>query len=253
MFQHQPNRQHFIFHLIIVFALVTGACQLFSGTPTAVTPTQEIISRATPVPATAVVEPGDTPQPTQPVTLGKAGPPLRFANFNEPPVRTEGRLPAYTVEPGLKNVYQPFLLSPQQLAQLEQSGFVVSPGQEKEFFTVYEKARYANVPIFITSDSLLHTYHLMFDKVLRTAETTYFIPMLRDLNAVLLATTDQQYQALQSTDWADAALRSVAYLGVASRLLNGTVQLPAYASDLADQELALIEAAGGMQSSPIFP
>ncbi len=34
---------------------------------------------------------------------------------------------------------------------------------------LYEEARYRNVPIFVTSDSLLHTYHLLFDKVLRLA------------------------------------------------------------------------------------
>lgn len=51
-----------------------------------------------------------------------------------------------------------------------------APGVEKEFFTVYEQARYANVPIFVSSDSLLHSYHLIFDKVLRTSERQYFIP-----------------------------------------------------------------------------
>jgi hypothetical protein len=91
----------------------------------------------------------------------------------------------------------PFVLSEAQRARLAQEGFVVSPGAEREFFTVYELARYANVPVFVTSDSLLHTYHLLFDKVLRTAEVRYFIPLLRDLNAALLLRTEDEYEVLQ--------------------------------------------------------
>jgi len=95
------------------------------------------------------------------------------------------------IAPDLSNVRVPFVLSQSQLERLAQDGFVVSPGTEKEFFTLYEKARYANVPIFVSSDSLLHIYHLLFDKTLRTAETQHFIPLLRDLNQALLARTDE--------------------------------------------------------------
>jgi hypothetical protein len=89
------------------------------------------------------------------------------------------RCPAIVHDPvaaDLSNVVVPFVLSEAQRARLAQDGLVVSPGMEKEFFTVYEKARYANLPIFVTSDSLLHVYHLLFDKVLRTAEREAFIP-----------------------------------------------------------------------------
>ena len=101
------------------------------------------------------------------------------------------------IAPDLGNVIVPFVLSPEQVARLAQDGFVVSPGVEKEFFTVYEQARYANVPTFITSDSLLYVYHLLFDKVLRTAERQAFIPALQQLNEAMLAQTDLQYQALR--------------------------------------------------------
>jgi hypothetical protein len=66
----------------------------------------------------------------------------------------------------------------------------------------------------------LHVYHLLFDKVLRTAEVEHFIPLLRDLNASVLAQTDAQYQALKGGPWEEAALRTVAFVGVASRLLD---------------------------------
>ncbi|RPJ38241.1 MAG: DUF3160 domain-containing protein, partial [Chloroflexi bacterium] len=110
-----------------------------------------------------------------------------------------------------------------------------------------------NVPIFVSSDSLLHSYHLLFDKVLRTAETEHFIPLLAEMNKALLAQADAQYQQLIGTAWEDAALRSVAFLAVGSKLLDPAAQVPAYAADLANQELALINAAEGIQPSPLFP
>jgi hypothetical protein len=253
MFPATTPKNRTAFHLLLVAVIFTCSCRLFIPQQRLTPDVQEIV--LTPTPA-APEDTGKTEleaTPTQKTTGFKAGAPLRFASYSEPAAQTGGTLPTYRVESGLSNVHTPFLLSEAQVARLERDGFVVTPGDVKEFFTIYEQARYANVPIFVTSDSLLHTYHLMFDKVLRTAEREYFIPLLRDLNAVMLATTDAQYQALQNSDWAEAALRSVAYFAVASKLLDASVQAPPYAADLVAQELALIEATSGITSSPIFP
>ncbi len=178
---------------------------------------------------------------------------LVFAPFEEPAVEVEPAVHHEPIAPDLSNMRVSFALSEAQRKRLAQDGFVVSPGVEKEFFTVYEKARYANVPIFVTSDSLLHIYHLLFDKVLRTAEVQYFIPLLRDLNQALLAQTDSQYRVLQGTGWEDAARRTVAFVGVASKLLDPNVQVPDYAAELVEAELALVEDATGILPSPLFP
>ena len=253
MYPGSAHKTRFAIHLLLVAVFLTGACRLFIPEQTESPSTPGAQTPATILPTPGSEEPTAVPESTDRPVTQKPGPPLRFAGYNEPQVQASPSLPSYTVEPGLSNVYVPFLLSDEQVRQLEQAGFVVSPGQEKEFFTVYEKARYANVPIFITSDSLLHTYHLMFDKVLRTAEREYFIPLLRAMNSALLVTADQQYQSLQDSPWAEAALRSVAYLGVASKLMDTNVQVPDYAAELVNQEVALIEAAAGIQPSPIFP
>ncbi len=190
------------------------------------------------------------PEPTNEFVV-EAMPP--FARFKPATVDASPAMFHEPIAANLDNVLVPFVLSSDQLARLAESGVVVSPGQEKEFFTVYEKARYDNVPIFVTSDSLLHSYHLIFDKVLRTAERQYFIPLLRQLNQAVLTEADAQYQALRGTSWEDAALRTVAFVGVGARLLDPEVDVPAYALDLAEAELALVEAAEGIQPSPLFP
>jgi hypothetical protein len=210
---------------------------------TIIIPTAPAEATVAPVPeatatTTAVAAPADKP---------------RFALFEEPAITVRPAIFHDPIAPDLSNVVVPFVLSEAQRAQLAEAGVVVSPGMEKEFFTVYEKARYANLPVFVTSDSLLHVYHLLFDKVLRTAERTAFIPLLRELNAAMLAATDAQYQQLVGTPWEDAARRTVAFTGVGSRLLDPALAIPPYARDLVDAELALVESASGIMPSPLFP
>ena len=176
-----------------------------------------------------------------------------FAVFDEPKVELALAPPSEAAASDLSNVQIDFVLSQEQLDYLSSNGFVVSPGGDKEFFTTYERARYDNQPIFITSDSLLHIYHLLFDKVLRTAEVKQFIPLLSGLNQALLAQTDAQYQELKGGPWEDAALRTVAFIGVGSKLLDPSIEIPAYAEALVQAELAQIESAGGTLPSPIFP
>ncbi|MBK8986859.1 MAG: DUF3160 domain-containing protein [Chloroflexi bacterium] len=251
---------------LLVLLLVLVACGGKEAAPTAVPESPTAVSEIAPTPppvtptivipaaTDTAVPPTDEPPPTAvPVPEVAASDMPRFAQFKETAVTAAPAIFHDLIAPDLSNVLVPFALSPDQLARLAQSGVVVSPGVEKEFFSVYEQARYANVPIFVTSDSLLHSYHLIFDKVLRTAEREFFAPLLRDLNAAILAETDAQYQELKGSEWEDAALRSVAFVGAASKLLEPTVQIPVYAQELAEAEIALIEDAGGILPSPLFP
>jgi hypothetical protein len=218
------------------------------SSPTIVIPTRQ----PTAVPPTAAATEAARAEPETVVEV-QIDPMPRFAAYSPMPVEVAPAMYHEAIAPDLSNVLVSFVLSPDQLRRLGESGVVVSPGEEKEFFTVYEKARYDNVPMFVTSDSLLHSYYLIFDKVLRTAERQAFIPLLQELNAAMLAQTDAQYQALQGTAWEEAARRAVAFIGVGSKLLDPQVQVPAYAGDLVQAELENIEAASGINLSPIFP
>ena len=269
--------------LVALMLLVTsGACRVGTPTPggsqplaspvTSEAPTTEVGVTSAPVaaasPATGgeptrtptAVPPTITPLPVVPtpslllqIDLGQITYQPKFALFKEPTVKIQRAVFQDRPAPDLADVIVPFVLTPSQRDRLVKDGIFVSPGVEKEFFTVYEQTRYANTPIFVTSDSLLHVYHLLFDKVLRTAERQYFSPLLRSLNKALLVEADKEYKALRNTAWEYAALRTVAYLGVASRLLDGKATVPPYAQDLVEAELALIGAAEGIQPSPIFP
>ncbi len=241
------------FALLALVLLLTIGCQLFSPTAKP-TPTTETPPTAAVEPSTAELTPETpaTPPPDIPAVQPRAK--SVFAPYQPQPVNVTPALDQPAIAPDLSNVYIAMPLSADQLARLARDGVVASPGlQEKEFFTVYEKARYANVPIFITSDSLLHVYHLMFDKTLRTAEVEYFYPLLQSLNRALIVTADAQYQQVRGTPWEDAALRTVAFIAVSGKLADAGFPIPAYAADLAEAEIANIEAASGIEFSPLFP
>lgn len=243
-----------ILQFLLVLVLFSYACNLVDhlpnvapqegGTPEATAKSGE---SKTPT-AEETASPSTTPSSIVPLSAGP-----RFAAFEESPGEVSAFVQQEKIAADISNVRNPFLLSKAQIERLGKDGFVVTPGTEKEFFSLYEKARYDNVPIFVTSDSLLHSYHLLFDKVLRAAEAEHFIPILKGLNQAMLAKTDEVYQQLQGSPWQEAAKRLVAYFGVGSLLLDRTIQVPAYANDLVQAELGLIDQAGGVYPSPIFP
>ena len=146
-------------------------------------------------------------------------------------------------------------LSDAQLDLLSQNGFAVaSPvtGMWQEFYQVYESGRYYHMPNFITTDSIYHVYHLLFDKMLRDLETSYFISDLRSLTTAMLAATISQWETLQGTSLEESALRNVAYFGVADRLLELTDSIPPEAQSYVEAELALIYSASGAGISPLW-
>ncbi len=146
-------------------------------------------------------------------------------------------------------------LNAAQQALLSQNGFLVVPpvpGQYREFYQVYESTRYNATPVFVTTDSVYHVYHLLFDKMLRDLETDYFITDLKSLTTAMLAASNSQYQALKGTTLEDPALRNVAYFAVADKLLGLSDPVAAEADAMVTAELALINAASGEAIDPIW-
>ncbi len=254
-----PDLSKRILCLCLLVGLLAGCGPQPTPVPTSpVPPSQAPTSAPTAVP-TAVPP---TAAPTRPrATVTPAGParvtppPIsgRFAPYRVPEVQAQPSVSHEAIAPDLSNVISSFLLSPQQRERLAQNGFTVSPSEHKEFYILYEQARYNNEPVFVTSDSLLHMYHLLFDKVLRTTERQQLIPILQRLNRRMLGNSEKQYEQLQGTALEEHARRNVAFFAVGSRLLNPQVQIPDYVTDLVEGELALIEAHDGFWPSPIFP
>lgn len=137
-------------------------------------------------------------------------------------------------------------------SKLLQNGFVVTSGGGDEFFSLYEDNRYEYLANFVTTDSMLHTYHLYFAYLLKTCEKDYFYNNMKTVSGLMITESKNQYDALVGTEWENAALRNLAYFSVAAKLLDPNAEVDPLVSDVVNQELALIDGAAGINDSPIM-
>jgi len=167
----------------------------------------------------------------------------KFAAYEEPPVNITPKIPSYTVDKDLANVINKdrFKFSEKAKSLLIKNGFVVVPSHWQEFFSLYEKNRMNQIPSFITTDSILHNYHLAFDYLLRDLEKKELVQEITDLTYEMRKISESQYEKLKGTKWENAAKRNVAYFIVANKLLYPTAVIPDYVKDEVEGELNLIE------------
>lgn len=179
------------------------------------------------------------------------------------------RVPGYTVSPGLGNVinknqfkhgtdaagdyYFALALPDDADSLIEKNGFaVVDSISYNEYYSRYERNRYNFVPNFITTDSAVHTFHLMYDYVLKDVERSSLMAALKALSANMAEASYRQYLSLKDTEFENAALRNVAFFGVGGRLLDPDFAVREEAAALINAEIALIEAHEGIDISPLI-
>jgi hypothetical protein len=245
--------------VITVLALTVMACTcIFPELGTLTAPTQTLVEpqdTATTAPTPTATSRPSTPTPEQPTPTVPAvsrGP--GFAEFVSVPVSLPEAWSGYALPVAASSLPNSDLvsLSQEQNAVLGQNGFVVVPADWPEFYQLYDQARYFEIPVFVTTDSVLHVYHLIFDKMLRDLERDYFEPDIRALTAACLAEAQSIYSQLQGTDLEDVARSVVAYFAVADALIDPDSVTPDEVASLVDAEVALVQNAGGFAASPIF-
>lgn len=177
-----------------------------------------------------------------------------FAHYREVPVDISPSLAAYQVESGLANISNRdlFHFSPAAEELLVRNGFVVVPNAYREFFGLYEMNRYEPVPGFITTDSMLHNFHLLFSHLLRVTEKEQLAPALDDLTQTMLVESQKQYETLKGTGWENAAARNMGFFAVGGRLLNSDFPVPEVVQDVVAEELRLIGGREGIEPSPLM-
>ena len=177
-----------------------------------------------------------------------------FAVYTETPVNITPRIPAYSVDQDLKNVsnLSDLTLSAEAKNLLAKNAFAVQQGYSREFYPLYESNRYSLIPSFITTDSMLHNYHLVFDFLLKKLEEDKLASELKSLNAVMLAEALSQYDNLKGTEWENAAKRNVGFFAVGSKLLDPSVETPVLVKNEVEHELALVAGHRGIAVSPLM-
>ncbi|MGA1867831.1 MAG: DUF3160 domain-containing protein [bacterium] len=177
-----------------------------------------------------------------------------------------------------------FPLSASALQLLENNGFVVvnAPNkQEEDIVEPYKFLKDQEIPVFITTDSLLHLYHIQFDETLRMIEEKEFYDGIWQISMALLNASIATYNN-STGDMQEAAKRNAAYCAVALYLLAPqddqlctlgwqcndpgiagayftkdelaiySFTIPDFVKSEVEAEYALINAHQGFASSPLF-
>ena len=128
---------------------------------------------------------------------------------------------------------------------LEKHGFVVTSRLSKgSFLEGFAEIFHADLPVFVSTDAILHAVHMSYDAILMEVESNMLIPQLN----FLLASMHSQVSTLASKYSTNAGMQTMlrdvdVYLTIPRILLGNTVT-PHFASNttLVNQLLSLIQA-----------
>ncbi len=178
-----------------------------------------------------------------------------FSDWDAPKVDYTAQVDAYTVKDDLSDLADTDLVSywtDDAKKHLATNKFAVTPAYHDEFFSAYEQNRYSYVPNFITSDSVLHTYHLYFNYLLENLENQYLIAEAKTLTQNMYDESVDQYNALKGTEWEDAAKHNIAFFNVALKILTPDAEINSLVKEDVEAELALIDAHDTLVETPLW-
>ncbi|NPV70450.1 MAG: DUF3160 domain-containing protein [Firmicutes bacterium] len=203
----------------------------------------------------APAEPG---QPGEPVETGDVQFPKKVPAWPAPAVKPV--VAPYTVKSDLSNVEnlaQFGSFTADQKSLLAKNGFFVSPTMEKQLFYIYENNEYLLIPSFISVDSVLQVYHVIYDSTLRNMEARRLYPAVKELTDRMYGVMLEFYHDSKTPKAKAAALKAAAYFETAARLLgmqrNPKFSLPAEMESLVARETTLALEAQGRAQSNLFP
>ena len=139
-------------------------------------------------------------------------------------------------------------LTPEAEAALTEQGFAIVPADYALFQFAYEQAPVEGYPVFVTTDAAYNSWHLAFDKILRSLEQETLLPKLEQLVTGALASARQQAEELKGSALAADADKVVQLYQVAATELGLDVGA---LGPLAQREVDLIAQHAGPAGSPI--
>lgn len=169
--------------------------------------------------------------------------------------QVKAEVPEYKVEADFSNVsnFDDYSFTDEMKAKLVENGFFITEGGSYEFYENYESNRYAIMPSFVTVDSMMHTYHLYFQYLLKTTERDHLAADLKALSEGMLKNSEEQLAVLSGTEWEAAAKRNVAFFAIGNALLDPSAEIPAEVKDVADAEIQKISEHTAVADSALTP
>ncbi|OGF60072.1 MAG: hypothetical protein A2Y62_19640 [Candidatus Fischerbacteria bacterium RBG_13_37_8] len=157
-------------------------------------------------------------------------------------------------------------LSAEQKAYFLRYGVVILPGENDRFEHAYKKLNEAKnyqvdgqwqydesgVPIVITTDSVMHLFHIEFNELLKNIEIQKLTPMLNELLTSAIGASQEQYKNLGDPVLKELSRRNIAYLAVAEKLLDAEFKIPRMVKDDVEHEMKMIEEHKGFFKNELF-
>ncbi len=144
-------------------------------------------------------------------------------------------------------------LTEKQIQILLDKGAIILPGNEYDRFEhAYANLNQKDIPVFITSDSILHLFHLEFNEILKNLEIKKLSPMLKEFLKSLIKESMRQYNGFEDGELKELSKRNIAYLSVAMKLLDPNYVVTYFVADDVNKELERIKKHEGFFKSEIL-
>lgn len=117
-----------------------------------------------------------------------------------------------------------FSLDQEEYSAFSQNGFVVSERLGAQSFAEMFYRIFTNdLPVFVSTDSILHAWHRSYDKALQELEEVYLAPSLKVLLDQMAAEIPLQWDQYDNDISGPSIIDSDYFLAVARSLLNGNL------------------------------
>ena len=174
-------------------------------------------------------------------------------DYDSDAIKYNPSVAAYKPKADLSDVYdiERVYLGDEAREKLVRNNFVVAYGSEAEFFDLYEFNRYAQYASFVTTDSMMHTYHLYFAMLQENTERNYLYGNIERLSKRMYDNSLAQYEELKGSEWEEASSLNTAYFAIACTLLETDIDIPEEVKETVDEEIKKINASDTVAVSEI--
>ncbi len=190
--------------------------------------------------------PEPVPPPPPPPATALATPPDATAYGGEySPSPAAGRIPTYRLRENLSdvaNLKQFGALTAAQKRRLGQLGFVAEPSYEPRLETIYLNASEQGRPVFVSADAAMLAFQRWQEDTWRRVQAESLPALVSACTLTMLQRSQEQVETAPAGEVRDAAVRNVAYFGVAAQLLGIPISVDPEAAKLIETESQRVRA-----------
>ena len=102
---------------------------------------------------------------------------------------------------------------------IQKQNFAIANDQYSQLFNPYEL--YDRLPVYVTTDLYLHTYHMYFSWLLKRLETQHFLPVIQEMSTKMFDSSRLAVQNAKNEDEKMLAETAIEFYAIAANLASG--------------------------------